>query len=138
MQVLVATLMVVALAAATPAEPASASTVAAANAVAAANVVAEIEDLLAYVRALPDAHFIRNGKAHSAEEAEAHLRLKWRRGGKRIRSAEDFIRYAASASSMTGKPYLIRFGDGREVPTAELLGQRLREYRDQEGQRERD
>ena len=78
----------------------------------------KIEALIAAVEAQPNAVFIRNGSEHRAAQAAAHLRMKWRRAGGRIRTAEDFITHLASASSFTGRKYRIRFADGREVDAA--------------------
>ena len=89
---------------------------------------AKIEYLIDSIGELEDAQFIRNGKAHEAVEAAAHLRRKLKAAGSRIRSAEDFIIRCASASSMTGRPYRIRFGDGREIDSAQFLRQKLAEY----------
>lgn len=45
-----------------------------------------------------------------------------------MKTAEDFIRYCATQSSMSGQPYEIRFADGRVVKTAQYLQQKLAEY----------
>jgi Family of unknown function (DUF5329) len=47
----------------------------------------------------------RNGELHSANEAEAHLRLKLERAGARVQTAQQFIEHVASGSSVSGKPY---------------------------------
>jgi hypothetical protein len=86
---------------------------------------AKIEALIAAVEALPDAKFIRNGSEHDAAAAADHLRLKWRNAGKRVATAEDFIRYCATESSLTGRRYRIRFADGREVDSAEFFNAAL-------------
>ena len=64
---------------------------------------------------------MRNGKAYDASTAAKFLRGKWNSRKSEIASAEDFIAKVASVSSTTGKPYLIRFEDGREVPSAEFF-----------------
>ena len=75
--------------------------------------------------------FIRNGKSHSAEAAEAHLRMKYRRGKRHATSTEAFIERLASASSMTRKPYYVRC-DSPEAMTSETwFKARLAEYREQ-------
>ena len=51
--------------------------------------------------------FNRNGREHTAEEAAAHLELKYARAGKHIDSADEFITQLASSSSFTGRPYLM-------------------------------
>ena len=78
----------------------------------------KIEGLLAAVEAQRGAVFIRNGSEHRAPQAAAHLRMKWRRAGGRIRTADQFITHLATASSLTGRKYRIRFADGREVDAA--------------------
>ncbi|MCU0595407.1 MAG: DUF5329 domain-containing protein [Desulfobacterota bacterium] len=85
----------------------------------------KIEALLLGVEALTDARFVRNGKDYPAAAAAEFLRRKWQSLEAKVSSAEDFIDRVASVSSTTGQPYLIRFRDGREVPTAEFLRARL-------------
>lgn len=94
----------------------------------AADADAEIEYLVSAVGA-SDCLFIRNGKRHSAEDAEDHLRLKYRRGRKYASTAEEFIKYLASASSWTKKPYYIECKGRQAVPTVEWLTAHLDEYR---------
>src|SRR5579862_8348539 len=89
---------------------------------------ARIEYLIASIESLPDAQFIRNGTSYDAKTAAAHLRLKLRTAGSRVKSAEDFIRYCASESSISGLPYQIRFADGHLVTSLEYLRGRLAEY----------
>lgn len=72
--------------------------------------------------------FIRNGKEYSSEEAEAHLRMKYRRGKKWATDAEAFIERIASKSSMSRKPYRIRCGAAEAQLTSEWLAQRLAEF----------
>ena len=72
--------------------------------------------------------FNRNGKNHTADEARDHLAMKYRRAGSRIKTAEAFIKYLASESSWTGKPYTIDC-DGRPVPSRDWLTERLGDYR---------
>ena len=89
---------------------------------------ARIEYLIGVIAALPDAQFIRNGKAYDNQAAVDHLREKLRLAGGRVRTAEDFIRFCASESSITGQPYEIRFADGRVLPSAEFLQEKLAEF----------
>ena len=86
---------------------------------------AKIDALIAAVERLPDAVFIRNGSEHDAKQAADHLRLKWKHGGKRIRTARDFIRHLATKSSLTGRKYRIRFADGKEVNSGDWMRQEL-------------
>ena len=87
-----------------------------------------IEYLLTVIASLPDAQFIRNGKAYDGKAAADHMRTKLRFAGPRVRTAEDFIRYCASQSSLSGQPYEIRFADGRAVRSADFLRQKLVEF----------
>ena len=89
---------------------------------------ARIEYLIATIESLPNAQFIRNDTSYDGKTAADHLRLKLRNAGSRVRSAEDFIRYCASQSSISGMPYLIRFSDGRVTSSGDYLRQMLAEY----------
>jgi hypothetical protein len=81
----------------------------------------KIEALIAAVERLQDATFVRNGKAYDAATAAKFLRGKWDSRSGEIASAEDFIARVATFSSTSGRPYLIRFADGREVPAADFF-----------------
>lgn len=89
---------------------------------------ARIEYLLAVVASLHDTEFIRNGKAYDGAAAVRHLREKLELAGSRVKTAEDFIRYCGSQSSVSGKPYEIRFPDGRVVLSADFLQQKLIDF----------
>jgi hypothetical protein len=71
--------------------------------------------------------FIRNGSEYSAAEAASHLRLKLSKAGNRISTAEQFIDYLASKSSITGSPYFLKFPDGRTEQAGPWLHRRLLE-----------
>lgn len=85
----------------------------------------KIEALIGIIEKLDGAVFIRNGKEHDCREAAKHLRDKWAWKRKKIRTCRDFIRIAASGSSVSGKPYWIRFKDGRQVRNGEFLSAEL-------------
>lgn len=85
----------------------------------------KIEALIRVVEDLKDATFVRNGTEYDGKAAASHMRRKWKAGGDEIRTARDFIRFAASASSQSGKPYLIRFKDGKEVESGKYLSEKL-------------
>jgi membrane-bound lytic murein transglycosylase len=86
----------------------------------------KIVALIASVEHLQDAVFVRNGKAYGPATAAKFLRGKWEDRAAQIRSAEDFIAKVATRSSTTGKPYLVRYKDGREVATEVFLRDALR------------
>ena len=92
-------------------------------------VPAEIEHLLTTVGS-SDCVFIRNGKRHDAQDAEDHLRMKYRRGKRYAPTTEAFIERLASKSSMSRKLYHIECPGAEPVPSGEWLSQRLAEYRD--------
>jgi hypothetical protein len=86
---------------------------------------ARIEHLIASVEALEGATFIRNGKAYDARSASNHLRLKLKNAGDRVKTAEDFITFCGSNSSMTGVPYRIKLADGTIVKAEVFFRKKL-------------
>lgn len=88
----------------------------------------KIEQLISMLRSLEGAVFIRNGSEHTAQEAASHLEAKWQKHGSKIKTAEEFIAYLATKSSMSGEMYMIRFVDGKQVPAAEVLHQKLEQF----------
>ena len=91
-------------------------------------VSAEIDYLMLTV-GNSDCIFIRNGKRHDAQKAEAHLRGKYRRGKRHAPTSEKFIENLASKSSMSGKPYLIQCESDHQIAFGLWLTQLLNEYR---------
>lgn len=81
----------------------------------------KIEKLIVFVASLPEATFIRNGEEHKAKDAAAHLRMKREKAGNRIKTAKDFIEKVASKSSFSGKPYQIRWKNGKLQNIEEIL-----------------
>ena len=74
--------------------------------------------------------FNRNGREHTAEEAAAHLELKYARAGKHIDSADEFITQLASSSSFTGRPYLMSC-KGYTLPAEDWMIDALEQIRAQ-------
>ncbi len=81
----------------------------------------KIESLIRQVGDLKDAKFIRNGSTYEVSSAVRLLRGKWDANAAEVKTARDFIDKVASASGTSGKPYLIRFKDGREIKSREYL-----------------
>jgi hypothetical protein len=81
----------------------------------------KIEELIQQVGALQHATFIRNGSSYSATNAATFLRRKWQANDSKVKTARDFIDKVASFSGTSGKPYIIRFQDGREIKSQEFL-----------------
>lgn len=88
----------------------------------------KIDRLLAYVGSLKGAVFVRNGQEHTPAEAAEHMKLKRQKAGDRVKTAEDFIKYCASYSTLTGEAYLVRFPDGRTRTAEDVLREQLAQY----------
>ena len=87
-----------------------------------------INYLLGYIDK-SDATFIRNGRMHTPQEAVNHIKAKYEHFKNEIKTPEDFIRLAASKSLLTGKPYLVRAPNGKEMRLDVWLTDALKEYR---------
>jgi uncharacterized protein DUF5329 len=81
----------------------------------------KIESLIKQVGELKDAKFVRNGSSHDVSSAVRFLRGKWEANDADVKTARDFIDKVASGSGTSGKPYLIRFKDGRETKSRDFL-----------------
>ena len=88
----------------------------------------EIKHLIEYIDN-SKCTFIRNGKEYNTKEALVHIQNKYEYTKRWIKSAEDFIKYAATKSSMSGQPYTVRC-DGREILCAEWLSEELNLFRE--------
>ncbi|MGE3153276.1 MAG: DUF5329 family protein [Nitrospiraceae bacterium] len=87
----------------------------------------KIEALLASLKDISGAVFIRNGRDYDAGKAIDHLKRKLTAAGSRVNSAEDFIVCCATGSSISGEPYRIKFPDGRLVNSADYFRAKLNE-----------
>ena len=85
----------------------------------------KIEALILAVEARKDLQFIRLDTAHTAGEAANMLRVKLAFAGDRVKTVHDFIDHVATATQ-SGKPYSVRYADGKEVSSAEFLRQELK------------
>jgi hypothetical protein len=81
----------------------------------------KIEALIKHVEGMKDARFVRNDQAYDAKTAAQFLRAKWNASEGEVKTAKDFIEKVASISSTTGKPYLIRSKDGKEMKSGDFL-----------------
>jgi len=86
----------------------------------------KIETLIERVSSLKDAVFIRNESSYSADKAATFLRRKWQANRSAVTSARDFVEKIASFSGTSGRPYLIRFKDGKELQSKDFLLAELR------------
>ncbi|ROZ63894.1 DUF5329 domain-containing protein [Ramlibacter sp. WS9] len=91
---------------------------------------AEVEQLLSRLAA-SGCRFQRNGSWYDAAEARTHLAKKYQHlQDRRPQSTtEDFIALAGSKSSASGKPYLVKCADQREVPSADWMTAQLKQLR---------
>jgi hypothetical protein len=91
---------------------------------------AEIDGLLSRLEASA-CQFNRNGTWYPATEAKSHLlrKLKYLEDRGLVQSAEQFIERAASSSSTTGRPYLVRCGTGAPVQSGTWLLSQLQGMR---------
>ena len=88
----------------------------------------KIDFLISSVDNLKEAKFIRNGTEHDGKEAAEHLRMKLQKAGDKVQTADDFIRLCGSRSTISGKPYLIRFSNGSTIKAEQYFRQLLKEY----------
>ena len=86
----------------------------------------KIQALIQDVRDLKDATFIRNGSAYNSKSAAIFLRRKWQANQSEVKTARNFIDKIATFSGTSGKPYLIRFKDGKEIHSRDFLLARLK------------
>lgn len=89
---------------------------------------ARIEYLLHTVEVTSGVKFIRNGSEYDGAAAAKHLRMKLAYGGERLKTAEDFVKYCATESSMTHQKYKIRLSDGTTMDAAAYFAGKLREF----------
>ncbi len=96
-----------------------------------APVRAEIDALLGRISA-SNCQFERNRSWHNAADARTHLLRKLAYIEKRsetITRTEQFIEYAASKSSFTGRPYRVRCDNGEPVDSRAWLTRELQALR---------
>jgi hypothetical protein len=91
----------------------------------------EIDQLITFIK-ISNCTFNRNGRWYDAEEAADHLKQKYRYAEKKglIKTAEDFIRFIATKSSISGKPYLVQCAGENSQESAEWLTTELRQLRE--------
>jgi len=81
----------------------------------------KIEALIRQVGELKEAKFVRNGWTYEPATAVRFLRGKWDANSSEVKSARDFIDKVATISGTSGKPYLIRFNDGKDIKSGDFL-----------------
>jgi len=93
-------------------------------------VQAEIDGLLGRLEA-SGCKFNRNGTWYAAPEVKPHLlrKLEYLEDRGMVQTTEQFIERAASGSSMSGQPYLVRCGNGAPVQSGQWLRSQLQDMR---------
>ncbi len=78
-----------------------------------------------------DCKFNRNGSWYAPTEASEHLQKKYKYMADHnyISTTESFIDNAASKSSMSGKAYEVKCGDGKPVESKQWFINTLKNYR---------
>lgn len=89
---------------------------------------ARIDFLIHRVETSSGITFIRNGAEHDGRAAAAHLREKLGFAGGRIATAEDFIKYCASESSLTHQKYKVRLADKSVLDAGDYFRAELRKF----------
>jgi hypothetical protein len=90
----------------------------------------EIDGLLGRLEA-SGCEFNRNGSWYPAAEAKTHLlrKLNYLQDRGIVQTTEQFIERAASGSSMSGQPYLVKCGSGVPIESGKWLRSQMQEMR---------
>jgi hypothetical protein len=72
--------------------------------------------------------FIRNASEYTPGEAAEHMNKKYQHFRGKIETPEDFIKLCATKSLLSGKPYLVVSGQGKELRTSDWLTTELAAY----------
>jgi len=89
----------------------------------------EINHLLEFV-ANTTCQYERNGDVYDGTRAEKHIKRKYEYFKDKINSAEDFIKYSATKSTMSGKQYKIHCENIATQNSSDWLLDELKKYRD--------
>lgn len=90
----------------------------------------ETQYLLRYIEQ-SGCEFERNGTIHNAKDARSHIQKKYEYVDSHVNTTEDFIKYAATKSSLSGKKYYVTCQGERQTTAQWLLGE-LSRYREKE------
>ena len=91
----------------------------------------EIQHLFDYLKN-SDCEFNRNGRWYNAEDAVRHINRKYQYLIKKglINSTEQFIDRAASESSMSGKPYMVKCNMSEPIKSSVWFKNELANFRE--------
>ena len=88
----------------------------------------EIDHLLDFVANTP-CKYDRNGTIHDGPEARDHINMKYEHHKKKVKTTEDFIKYYATKSMISGKKYKIHCPGAETVNASDWLLDELQHYR---------
>lgn len=71
----------------------------------------------------------RNGSEHTGAEAAIHIQKKYDYFRDDIKTTEDFIRYSAAKSTLTGSEYSVKCPDKKPETTQQWLLKALQRFR---------
>jgi hypothetical protein len=89
----------------------------------------EIDHLLNFV-ANTDCQYDRNGTIHNGPEARDHINRKYEYYRRKVVTAEDFIKYSATKSKISGRKYKIRCAGAKEKDASDWLLEELQVFRE--------
>jgi len=93
-----------------------------------ADTQAEIDYLLSFV-ANTSCQYDRNGTIYEGAEARNHINMKYEHYKRKVKTTEDFIKYSASKSMISGRKYKIHCPDSETVNASDWLLKELHNYR---------
>ncbi|MGQ8365846.1 DUF5329 family protein [Glaciecola sp. 1036] len=87
----------------------------------------EINHLLSFVENT-NCKYERNGKIHTGAEAVEHIKKKYDYYKDDIVTAEDFVKYAATKSKMSGKFYWVQCDSNSRIKSKDWLLRELHHF----------
>ena len=88
----------------------------------------EINHLLGFLEST-DCKYERNGTLHNGAEAIQHIKKKYAYFSDDIKSTEDFIKYSATKSKMSGEYYKVHCINKSPINSQDWLLRELKAYR---------
>lgn len=93
-----------------------------------ASTQSEIDHLINYV-ASTKCKYERNGDMHNGEQAVKHINRKYAYFEDDVKTAEDFIKYSATKSELSGKYYKLHCPGEETLNSQDWLLDELQRYR---------
>ena len=91
---------------------------------------AEIDHLIGYIKN-SNCSFIRNGKAHTPDEAIEHILKKYDHFKAKIKTTEEFIEFCATKSILSSQLYKIGCPDQEWVESKQWFLEELKRFRNE-------